>query len=79
MHVAEKKRVGDHPCVQKKNCPICKVFTAGQVQQLATFTYRTRKEKEQKKSGFCLPVTSTPTLADLLEVKLLGPGRGREN
>ena len=29
------KGVGDDPCVLKKNCPICKAFTAEEVQQLA--------------------------------------------
>ena len=59
----------------KKNCPICKAFTADQVQQLATLTYRTRKEKEQKTVS-ASPVSATPTLVDPSEVKLLGRVEG---
>ena len=70
------KGVGDHPCIQKKDCPICKEFTAEQVQQLASPTYRTRKEKEQKKTVSASPVTSTPTVVDPREVKLLGRVEG---
>ena len=44
------KGEGDEPCILKV-CPICKAFTAEQVQKLATPTYRTRKEKEQKKTA----------------------------
>ena len=66
------KGVGDDPGIQKKDCPICKAFTAEQIQQLATPTYRTRKGKEQKKMVDASPVTSTPTLLHPTEVKLLG-------
>ena len=66
------KGVGDDPCVWKKDCPICKAFTADQVQQLATPTYRTKKEKEQKKMASGSPVSATPTLVDPSEVKLVG-------
>ena len=46
-----EKGVGDDPCVKKLDCPICKTFTPTQVQQLATPTYRSRKERgEQNKS-----------------------------
>ena len=40
------KGVGDDHCVQKKDCPICKVFTPEQVQQLAT----PKSEPGRKKS-----------------------------
>ena len=63
--------VGDDLCVQKKDCPICKAFTTEQVQQLATPNCRTRKEKEQKTVAVS-PVTSTPTLVDPKDIKLLG-------
>ena len=66
-----EKGVGDDPCVKKLDCQICKVFTPSQVQQLATPTYKSRKERgEQKK-----PTTEsdvTPTLVGPLEVTLLG-------
>ena len=46
-----EKGVGDDPCVKKLDCQICKAFTPAQIQQLATPTYRSRKERvEQKKS-----------------------------
>ena len=46
-----EKGVGDHPCVKKQDCQICKVFTLAQIQQLATPTYKTMKEcGEQMKS-----------------------------
>ena len=43
------KGVGEDLCVQKKICPIFKVFTAEQKQQLSTPTYRAPKEKEHKR------------------------------
>ena len=45
-----EKGVGDDPCVKKLNCQICKGFTPMQIQQLATPTYKSRKEHEQKKA-----------------------------
>ena len=42
------KGVGEDNCILKKDCPICKAFTPEQVQQLATPTYRDRKNKEKK-------------------------------
>ena len=51
-----EKGVGDDPCVKKLDCQICKAFTPAQVQQLATPTYKARKEHgEQNKSE--VPVT----------------------
>ena len=66
-----EKGVGDDPCVKKLDFQICKVFTPAQVQQLATPTYRSRKERgEQKKSD--VSSDATPTLVDPSEVTLLG-------
>ena len=46
-----EKGVGDDPCVKKLDCQICKGFTPSQIIQLATPTYKARKERgEQKKS-----------------------------
>ena len=46
-----EKGVGDDPCVKKQDCQICKAFTPSQIIQLATPTYKARKERgEQKKS-----------------------------
>ena len=66
-----EKGVGDDPCVKKLDCQICKALTPAQVQQLATPTYRSRKERgEQKKSE--VSSDATPTLVDTPEVTLLG-------
>ena len=61
------KGVGDDPCVLKKDCDVCKGFTPEQVLQLATPTYRDRKNKEKKAT-----VSSTPTLVDPAHVCVLG-------
>ena len=62
-----EKGVGDDPCVMKLDCQICKAFTPSQVQQLATLTYRSRKEHgEQKKTE--TTSSATPTLVDPSEV-----------
>ena len=60
------KRMGDYPCVLKKECGVCKGFTPEQVQQLATPTYRDRKEKKATASS------SAPTLVDPAHVSVLG-------
>ena len=63
-----EKGVGD---VKKLECQICKAFTPAQLQQLATPTYKSRKERgEQKKSE--VSSDATPTLVDPSEVTLLG-------
>ena len=68
---------GRWPLRFKEECSICKAFTAEQVQQLATPTHRTRKEKEQKKMVCASPVTSIPTtLVSPTEVQLLGRVEG---
>ena len=49
------KGVGDDPCVKKLDCSICKAFTPAQIHQLATPTYKERKERSsQKKSEVLL-------------------------
>ena len=66
-----EKGVGDDPCVKKQDCQICKAFMPAQIQQLATPTYKARKERgEQKKSEASSDVT--PTLMDPSDVTLLG-------
>ena len=65
------KGVGDDPCVKKLDCQICKAFTPAQIHQLATPTYKVRKEcSEQKKTEG--NASTTPTLVDPSEVTLLG-------
>ena len=66
-----EKGVGDNPCVKKLDCQRCKAFMPAQVQQLATLTYKSRKERgEQKKSE--VSSDATPTLVDPSDVTLLG-------
>ena len=61
------KGIGDDPCVLKHDCSICKPFTPEQIQQLATPTYRDRKNKDEKVSA-----SPTPTLVDPSQVSVLG-------
>ena len=62
------KGLADDPCVQKKECLICKGFTPDQVLQLATPAYRDRKEK---KATSTTSANSTPTLVDPAHVSVL--------
>ena len=65
--------MGDDPCVRKLDCQICKGFTPAQIQQLATPTYKSRKEcGEQKKTATETTSSATPTLVDPSDVTLLG-------
>ena len=66
------KGVGDDPCVKKLVCSICKAFTPAQIHQLATPTYKERKERSSQKKSEELTSTS-PKLVDPSEVSLLGP------
>ena len=61
------KGVGDDLCVLKHNCPIGRAFTPEQILQLATPTYRERKNKEKNVSA-----SPTPTLVDPSHVRVLG-------
>ena len=63
--------MGDDPCVRKLDCQICKAFMPAQIEQLATPTYKSRKECE-KKAVTDSPASATPTLVDPSEVTLLG-------
>ena len=62
------KGLGNDPCVQKKECVICKGFTPDQVLQLATPAYRDRKDK---KATSTTSTNSTPTLVDPAHVSVL--------
>ena len=64
-----EKGMGDDPCVKKMDCQICK--TPVQIQQLSTPTYKSRKERDQKKTVSDSPASATPTLVDPSEVTLL--------
>ena len=63
------KGLGDDPCVLKKECVICKGFTPEQSLQLATSTYRDRKDKKTTSNA---TTSSTPTLVDPAHVSVLG-------
>ena len=65
------KGVGDDPCVKKLDCQICKSFTPAQIHQLATPTYKERKERSEQKRAEG-NASTTPTLVDPSEVTLLG-------
>ena len=67
-----EKGVGDDPCVKKLECQICKGFTPAQVQQLATPTYKSRKERGEQKKTTEATSSATPTLMDPSDVTLLG-------
>ena len=60
------KGLGDDPCVQKKECVICRGFNPEQIQQLSTPTYKDRKDKKATASS------STPTLMDRAHLSVLG-------
>ena len=59
------KGVGQDDCVLKKDCSICNNLTAEQKLQLATPTYKARKEKELQKA-------SSPSLVDPSSVTVVG-------
>ena len=72
MSRCREKGVGDDPCVQKRDCQICKAFTPAQLKQLSTPIYQSRKERDLKKMASDSPASVTPTLMDPSEVTLLG-------
>ena len=60
------KGLGQDACVEKKDCTICNNFTAEQKLQLATPTYKARREKELQKK------TASPSLVDPSTVTVVG-------
>ena len=54
------------------DCQICKAFMPAQIQQLSTPIYKSRKERDQKKTVTDSPASASPTLMDPPEVTLLG-------
>ena len=60
------KGVGEDPCVKKLECQ------NAQVQQLATLTYKSRKECGELKNMTETTSSATPTLGDPSDVTLLG-------
>ena len=68
------KGVGDDNCVLKKDCAVCKGFTPEQVLQLATPTYRERRNKEKK----VVASSPAPSLVDPSHVSVLGKAEGNK-
>ena len=60
------KGIGDDPCVQKKECDICRRFTPEQILQLAT------KLDSKEKKTTTTTTSSTPTLVDPAHISVLG-------
>ena len=63
------KGVGQDPCVEKKSCEICEGFTPKQKLQLATPTYKARKEHQK---------ISSPPLVDPSSVTVFGQVESRK-
>ena len=53
------KGLGDDPCISKLPCEYCKLLTPEQVIQLATPTYKLRKEKQKSKKSLVDPASVT--------------------
>ena len=53
------KGLGEDPCISKLPCEYCKLLTPEQVIQLATPTYKLRKEKEKSKKTLVDPASVT--------------------
>ena len=68
------KGVGEDNCILKKDCAVCKSFTPEQVQQLATPTYRERKNKDKK----IVLSSPAPSLVDPSHVSVLSKVEGEK-
>ena len=53
------KGMGDDPCIRKLPCEYCELLTLEQVIQLATPTYKLRKEKQESKDSLVDPASVT--------------------
>ena len=67
-----EKGLGTDPCSEKKDCEIYDSFTSEQKKQLATPTYRTRKEHQKK--GSSLP--ASPQNVNPADVTVMGKVEG---
>ena len=71
-----EKGKGTDDCVknpQSTNCPICNAFSEDQRIQLATPSYRIKKEKREAKKLESTPVKDTEALVDPASVSVIGP------
>ena len=76
MRKMQREGGGRRPLCEEVGLPDCKAFTPAQIQQLSTPTYKSRKEREQKKAVTDSPSSAIPTLVDPSEVTLLGRVEG---
>ena len=58
--------------MKKRDCHIYNVFTPAQIQELSTPTYKSREERDQKKTVSDSPASATPTLMAHQRSHLLG-------
>ena len=65
------KGLGEDPCVKKLQCDVCDQFTLEQIVQLATPTYKLRKEKKLEREGLVDPST-VKVLSPVEQDKSLG-------
>ena len=82
------KKKGKDPCVEKPNveCQLCKALTPEQVSQLATPSYKLKKEKRdkaestpsKKDSSSSTSVTLSPTLVDPARVSVIRAVDGQD-
>ena len=66
---------GKEPCVsdpQTSNCQICNSFTSEQLQQLATPSYKLKKEKREAKLTEPTPSQESDQLVDPSSVSVIG-------
>ena len=69
------KGKGKEPCVQNpqtSNCQICNSLTSDQRQQLATLSYKLKKEKREAKLTEPTPSQDSDQLVDLSSVSVIG-------
>ena len=56
------KNLGEDPCIKKLPCRYCELLTPEQVIQLATPTYKLRKEKQKERDSLVDPASVTVLL-----------------
>ena len=88
MHAVATRKKGKDPCVEKPNveCQLCKALTPEQAAQLATPSYKLKKEKRdkaestpsKKDSSSSMLVTLSPTLVDPARVSVIRAVDGQD-
>ena len=77
MHIVRRRDKASDPCILKQDCIFCNIFTTDQVAQLATPSYKPKKNRKSEKSD--KKMTSLSALVDLSEVFALGPVESEQN